>query len=580
MCNKCNGICNSCDCTCNKTCTTPDCACKVFITTDCVTLNEDLECSNILKGQTTTEVFKQLDAYICQRFGDIENFFQLVNIGGGSQIYKGISVLGKKELRTLTSNGSVTITQNSDTINLAVNEVEESPLQLIDEGNGEGIILRNRNSDNYANVGFSALDLSKSFSASLDYGAKGQFSAILNGENQEITSISEGSIIGVGFRNYINGKFSSILAGTNGIIDGVGGGVSYLILGGLGNTISESSFIGVSTILNGNLGNINTYYATILNGDSNSIPEGSEYSLIGSGIGNVASEYQSLILQGTDNKASGVNSTVINGNNSEAKGNASIVLNGTNVADSFAEIVGGYFGTTYTPASRTSFNALDRILNIGIGSSDVDRKDGLSLFKNGVLLLPELTISEINSASDKVAITREYLTNYVDGTETKVTAGTNISITGDGSTSTPYVVNNTQVIDGSETKINEGITTTVSGNGTTPTPYIVEVKNNQKVLTYPGDFTGINYTLVDSDFDTLIFVNNGATDVTITVPTGLLEKFYSVFIRQGSGEVSIVSSGTTINTPIGLRINLQNDHICLDKVGSTEVFHLTGNNKI
>lgn len=122
MCNKCSGNCNSCDCTCKKPCITPDCACKVFITTDCVTLTEDLECSNIPKGLTETEVLKQLDAYICERFTSIENFLQLVNIGNGSQIYKGITILGKRELRSLISDGTVIIEQNDDTISFSINQ--------------------------------------------------------------------------------------------------------------------------------------------------------------------------------------------------------------------------------------------------------------------------------------------------------------------------------------------------------------------------------------------------------------------------------------------------------------------------
>lgn len=122
MCNKCNGSCNSCNCTCDKPCMTPDCACKVFITTDCVTLKEELTCSNIPAGLTETEVLKQLDAYICERFTSVENFLQLVNIGSGSQIYRGINVLGKRELRTLLSDGTVTIIQNADNISFSINQ--------------------------------------------------------------------------------------------------------------------------------------------------------------------------------------------------------------------------------------------------------------------------------------------------------------------------------------------------------------------------------------------------------------------------------------------------------------------------
>ncbi len=121
MCNKCNGSCNSCNCTCNSPCTTPDCSCKVFVTTDCVTLKEDLVCSNILKGQTETEVWKQFDTYICERFTSVEEFLKLVNVGTGAGVYKGIDVLGKKQLRSLkSSDNSVIVVEGTDEIDLKV----------------------------------------------------------------------------------------------------------------------------------------------------------------------------------------------------------------------------------------------------------------------------------------------------------------------------------------------------------------------------------------------------------------------------------------------------------------------------
>ncbi len=60
-----------------------------------------------------------------------------------------------------------------------------------------------------------------------------------------------------------------------------------------------------------------------------------------------------------------------------------------------------------------------------------------------------------------------------DGSETKVISGTGISITGSGTTGSPYIVTNTH--DGSETKITNGTNTTVSGSGTTGSPYQVNV---------------------------------------------------------------------------------------------------------
>jgi hypothetical protein len=43
-------------------------------------------------------------------------------------------------------------------------------------------------------------------------------------------------------------------------------------------------------------------------------------------------------------------------------------------------------------------------------------------------------------------------------------------------------------------------------------------------------------------------------NITITVPTSLVSKFNAGFIQQGSGTVSFVASGTTIRTPVGLKI--------------------------
>jgi hypothetical protein len=112
------------DCGCNKPspCTTTDCACKVTISTDCVApLTEDLTCSNILKGQTLTEVLLQLDAFICTKFDSISGFFSLVNVGNGAEIYKGIDILGKKQIRSLVDSGLISIVEGTDEITISVN---------------------------------------------------------------------------------------------------------------------------------------------------------------------------------------------------------------------------------------------------------------------------------------------------------------------------------------------------------------------------------------------------------------------------------------------------------------------------
>lgn len=123
MCNKCNGNCNSCDCTCNSPCVTPDCACPVLVSSDCVNkITEDLVCSNILKGQTLTEVLVQLDAFICAKFGSITEFLNLINVGSGAKIYKGINMLGKKQIRSLVEGNLIKIEEGEDEITISVDE--------------------------------------------------------------------------------------------------------------------------------------------------------------------------------------------------------------------------------------------------------------------------------------------------------------------------------------------------------------------------------------------------------------------------------------------------------------------------
>ncbi len=84
-------------------------------------------------------------------------------------------------------------------------------------------------------------------------------------------------------------------------------------------------------------------------------------------------------------------------------------------------------------------------------------------------------------------------------------------------------------------------------------------------------------TILETDNNYTIIINNGATNINITVPTGLSTKFAVGFIQQGTGDVTFVESGTTINSPLDyLKIKGENFWAYLEKVGSTEVFQLAG----
>lgn len=114
--------CNN-NCNCNSCTQVPtDCTCPTIIGSDCVTFTEDLTCSSVAKDQTLTATIKGLDEYVCQAISDLTTSINLVNVGDGAQVYSGIDNLGKRKLRTLkSSDDSVTITQNTDDIDLTVN---------------------------------------------------------------------------------------------------------------------------------------------------------------------------------------------------------------------------------------------------------------------------------------------------------------------------------------------------------------------------------------------------------------------------------------------------------------------------
>jgi len=166
-----------------------------------------------------------------------------------------------------------------------------------------------------------------------------------------------------------------------------------------------------------------------------------------------------------------------------------------------------------------------------------------------------------------------YIINSIaTGASTVINAGTNISVTGAGTSGSPFVISNTQVIDGSETKLNSGITTVVTGNGTTATPYTVETVNLQKAIT-------ANYTVLAADNNYSIKINNGATPITITVPAGLPLNFFAGFTQKGTADVTFVGSGTTITNPIGLKIKGQGYAVGLEQIGTSNSFDLIADTK-
>lgn len=88
-----------------------------------------------------------------------------------------------------------------------------------------------------------------------------------------------------------------------------------------------------------------------------------------------------------------------------------------------------------------------------------------------------------------------------------------------------------------------------------------------------------SFVLQSTDNAKTFFVENGASDITVTVPSGLPSAFFCSVVRKGTGNITFVTSGTTINNPTGLKIDQRYDVAVIEQEGSTNVFDLFGNTK-
>lgn len=274
---------------------------------------------------------------------------------------------------------------------------------------------------------------------------------------------------------------------------------------------------------------------------------------------------------------------------------------------------------------------------------------GASVYKEAIRTLDNVNLSfkKLKSQNGTITITEEAneinLSVAVDGSETKVTAGTAISVSGAGTITSPYVVANTapdQVvsitagtgisISGSyptfsvtNTAPDQVVSLTGAGSttisGSYPNFTISSTDNNTPVSIIGGGATTVtgsypnftvsstdtntiysagpglslsgttfgvanlqkvisgDYTLTSADTEYTIFIDNGSNPITITVPTGLVANFEAGFIQEGTGVVTFSASGTTINTPTGLKIKGQRYQAFIEKRLSSETFYLLGN---
>ena len=218
---------------------------------------------------------------------------------------------------------------------------------------------------------------------------------------------------------------------------------------------------------------------------------------------------------------------------------------------------------TYTDATTTNFAVTN-----GADGSGEDGADGLgitSITKTGTVgLVDTYTITFTDTSTSTFTVT-----NGADGEDGEPGK----SILTLVKTSTAGLVDTYTITFTDYTTATFTVTNGADGQDYT--------SNLQKKITYPADFTGTNYTVLTADNNYSILIDNGATDVTITVPTGLMAKIQVGFIQKGSGLVTFVESGTTLKylTGLGLKMAGINANAYLEKEGSIEELFLFGNIK-
>ena len=118
----------NCDCNCDSCNQSQDCGCISEYSGACIRYDgESLPCTNIPIGLNFNEIVQAIDNYFCVFRDEINNFITILNIGNGAKIYSSDNLLGQKQLRTLVSdNGSLTIVENTDTINFDLIQSSET----------------------------------------------------------------------------------------------------------------------------------------------------------------------------------------------------------------------------------------------------------------------------------------------------------------------------------------------------------------------------------------------------------------------------------------------------------------------
>ncbi|MCB0427415.1 MAG: tail fiber domain-containing protein [Flavobacteriaceae bacterium] len=391
----------------------------------------DLQFS-ILEGSSQINVYTETHTATTDGSGIV-----IVNVGEGtpsSGTYANINWdNGEHYLNVQVDTGSGMVdmgTTQFKTVPYALNAANVSGLEQLDEGNGLGWRLKGRDPNNFGNLGLGAIDFSYSSVPSSTLGATGNYSTTFGYDN----TASGGASLSSGYSSQATGEYSTAMGYNTEATDFAATAL------GLGTSAIgyASTSLGHQTTASGDYSTAIGYYSEASADSATAMGNGSHATASGAtamghyteatanyatamgyfteatassatatgfytnatGQNSVAMNYYTTAL-GENSVAMG-ESTAANGQNSTAMGYTTIASGFTSMASGHNTLSSGNYATTfgvnikaesYNDLAIGSFNVgggsynswigTDPLFEIGNGLSESNRKNALTVLKNG-----------------------------------------------------------------------------------------------------------------------------------------------------------------------------------------------------
>lgn len=115
--------------------TSEECTCPIKdLSTDCVLYTGSTVLSDIGTNPNTllTQALININSAIGLLKADLPNYFLLGGVGAGAAIYKGVSNIGVREIKSIVQGSNITVTDNTDDITLSVATATDSVLGVVE----------------------------------------------------------------------------------------------------------------------------------------------------------------------------------------------------------------------------------------------------------------------------------------------------------------------------------------------------------------------------------------------------------------------------------------------------------------